>query len=159
MIKSFYLIKPRMTRGDLFYKVYVTNTELLFIKLGGQFHNRDAFEKQIPGIAQLLFLLGFKKVEKKQSQMEKSYDESIQQNQESELLKVKHNFSISHRDIQEIIVDKKGTFHTGFHDNGTMAIKLKDDKDLKFIIPKMTLRKEIHKALHEVQPPLPVKES
>ncbi|WP_066172569.1 hypothetical protein [Bacillus marinisedimentorum] len=158
MISSFYVIKPRMTRGDLFYKVYVTDTSLLFIKLGGQFHNRDAFENQVPGIAQLLFLFGFNKVEKRQSQMEKSYDESIQQNQVFELLRIKENFSINHRDIQEILVNKKGTLHTGFHDNGTIIIKLKSDKDLKFIIPKTTLRREIHKALHEVQPPLPVKE-
>lgn len=128
MIGSFYLIKPRMTKTDIYYKVYVTNSCIYFIKIGGQFHNRYAYEKQLPDILEFLFLFLFKKMEKKQRLLETDVDEKISGMDVNELLQRKHNFSLSISTIEDIIIKKQGTFHTGFHDNGTISFTLKNVK-------------------------------
>lgn len=56
MIKSFYLLKPKTFTADMYYKVFVAGDCIYFIKIGGQFHSRHAFKKQLPGISELLFL-------------------------------------------------------------------------------------------------------
>jgi hypothetical protein len=90
------LVKPRITGPDIYYKVYVTNTAFYFIKISGQFHNnRDAFEYQLPLILKLIFWPWFKKIERKQSEMEAEYDAKVNINQVSELLQKKYNFSIA----------------------------------------------------------------
>lgn len=42
MIKSFYLLKPKMFTADMYYKVFITGDCIYFIKIGGQFHSRYA---------------------------------------------------------------------------------------------------------------------
>ncbi|HCF55318.1 MAG TPA: hypothetical protein DEU03_19745 [Bacillus sp. (in: Bacteria)] len=46
MIKSFYLLKPKMFTADMYYKVFITGDCIYFIKIGGQFHSRHAYKKQ-----------------------------------------------------------------------------------------------------------------
>ncbi|KKI92769.1 hypothetical protein WQ54_07780 [Bacillus sp. SA1-12] len=158
MGKSFNVIKPRATKSDIFYKVYVTNNSFYFIKIGGQFHNRYAYDKQLPDILEFLFWFWFKKVEQKQADLEIEYDEKVNSGQVSDLLQKKHNFSINITDIKEIVINQKGTLHTGFHDNGTISFILTNGKILKFIIPKTTLRSSVIECIKEAQPTISVKE-
>ena len=158
MNKSFHVIKPRITKWDIYYKVYVTNNSFYFIKIGGQFHNRHAYDKQLPEIFELLFWFWFKKMEQKQADLEMAYDEQVSCGQISDLLKKKHNFSINNTDIKEIIINQNGTLHTGFHDNGTISFILTNGKILKFIIPKTTLRSAVTEYIKEAQQTLSVKE-
>lgn len=158
MVKSFHVIKPRITKSDIYYKVYVTNTSFYFIKIGGQFHNLYAYEKQLPDILEFLFWFWFKKMEQKQSDLESKYDEMLNDNQVADLLQKKHNFSINTTDIKHIVINDMGTFHTGFHDNGTISFTLTNGKVLKFIIPKTTLRKSIIECIKAVQQTLSINE-
>ncbi len=158
MVGSFHVIKPGKITPDIYYKVYVTETDFYFIKMGGQFHNRYAYEKQLPDLLEFLFLPLFKKAERKQAALEAEYDLLINNNQTSDLLKSKHNFSISGQVIHEVIIDSKPTLHTAFHDNGTISFMLTNGKKHKFIIPKTTSRISVRHTLQESQPILSIKE-
>ncbi|TVX77628.1 hypothetical protein FQP34_20975 [Peribacillus simplex] len=158
MGKSFHVIKPRITKSDIYYKVYVTNLSIYIIKIGGQFHNHYAYEKQLPDILELLFWFWFKKMEKKQADLEIEYDEKVNNSQVFDLLQKKHNFSINNTDIKDIVINQKGTLHTGFHDNGTISFTLTNGKILKFIIPKTISRKSVTECLKEAQQTLSIKE-
>ncbi|WP_163100072.1 hypothetical protein [Peribacillus alkalitolerans] len=148
MDTSFYLIKPRIAKTDIFDKVYITDLYVYFIKVGGQFHNRFAYEKQLPEILELIFLYWFKKMEKKQTKIENDYDQMIKNNEVSQLLNKRPNFSLENSEISEIILSKKRTFHTGFNDNGTIIFSLMNGKTIMFIIPRNTLRMEIKKCMN-----------
>jgi hypothetical protein len=87
--KSFHVIKPRITKSDIYYKVYVTNNSFYFIRIGGQFHNRYAYDKQLPDILEFLFWFWLKKAEQKQAALEKEYDEKIFSGQVSDFLQKK----------------------------------------------------------------------
>jgi hypothetical protein len=102
--------KPRITKWDIYYKVYVINNSFYFIKIGGQFHNRHAYDKQLPEIFELLFWFWFKKMEQKQADLEMAYDEQVSCGQVSDLLQKKHNFSINNTDIKEIIINQNGLY-------------------------------------------------
>jgi hypothetical protein len=158
MEKSFHVIKPRVTKSDIYYKVYVTNNSFYFIKIGGQFHNRYAYDKQLPEILEFLFWFWFKKMEQKQADLEIGYDEKVSSGQVTDLLQIKHNFSINNSDIKDIVINQKGTLHTGFHDNGTISFILTNGIIFKFIIPKTTLRSLVIEYIKGVQPTLSVKE-
>ncbi|WP_108669134.1 hypothetical protein [Peribacillus acanthi] len=147
MVSSFYLIKPRITKTDIFYKVYITETHFYFIKVGGQFHNRYAYNKQLPDLFEILFLFWFKRLEKKQENLELKIDQKVSQNEVAELLQERHNFSLNIGDIKEITINKAGTFHTGFNDNGTITFELLQEEKLKFIIPKTTLRMTVKRCI------------
>jgi len=151
-------IKPRMTKTDIYYKVYVTNTFIYFIKIGGQFHNRYAYEKQLPDILEHLFLFWFKKMEKKQGILETDIDEKISSGDVDELIQRKHNFSLTTNTIEEILIKKQGTFHTGFHDNGTISFTLKNGEKIKFIIPKATLLSSIKDNIRQFHQTLSIRE-
>jgi hypothetical protein len=71
--------------------------------------------------------------------------------------KKKHNFSINSNDIKDIVINQRGTLHTGFHDNGTISFILTNGKILKFIIPKTTLRSSVTECIKDSQPSLSVK--
>jgi hypothetical protein len=156
MIQSFYLIKPRLTQSDIFYKVYVTDTSFYFIRIGGQLHNRYAYEKQIPVLIEILFWYWFKKAEKKQAALEVEYDNQVNNNQVTELLRKEHNFSIHSTEIKNIVINTAGTFHTGFQDNGTILFTLTNGETYKFIIPETVSRMSIKKSIKEVQPELSI---
>jgi hypothetical protein len=156
MVHSFYLIKPRLTKFDIFYKVYVTDTSFYFIKIGGQFHNRYAYEKQIPVLFEILFWYWLKKTEKKQTALEAEYDNKVNNNEVSELLQKEYNFSINSTEIKNIVINTAATFHTGFRDNGTILFTLTNGETHKFIIPETISRVAINKSIKEVQPELSI---
>jgi hypothetical protein len=156
MIRSFYLIKPRLTKSDIFYKVYVTSTSFYFIKIGGQFHNRYAYERKILVLFEILFWYWFKKTEKKQAALEAEYDKKVNNNQMDALLQKKHNFSINSTEIKDIAINKEATFHTGYEDNGTILFTLTNGTTHKFIIPETVSRPSIKKSIKEAQPELPI---
>ncbi|MGG5737264.1 hypothetical protein [Bacillus cereus group sp. IBL03679] len=158
MINSFYLLKPRMLKGDIYYKVFVTDDCIYFIKIGGQFHSRHAYKKQLPGILELLLLFWFRKIEKKQLNLETEIDVKIHTGDVHELLQIKNNFSITTKIIKEILLNKQGTFHTVFNDNGTILFTLQNAQKLKFIIPKETAFSSIEEVFHQYQHTKSIKE-
>jgi hypothetical protein len=158
MIKSFYLLKPKMLKADMYYKVFVTNDCIYFIKIGGQFHNRYAYKKQLSGIFGLLFLFWFKKIEKKQLNLETEIDAKIHTGDVHELLQLKNNFSIKTNTIEEVLLNKQGTFHTGFNDNGRISFMLQNGKKIKFIIPEATLFSSIEEIFHQYQQTISIRE-
>ncbi|MGH1163426.1 hypothetical protein ACQVTW_31140 [Bacillus mycoides] len=158
MMKSFYLLKPRMLKGDIYYKVFVTDDCIYFIKIGGQFHSRHAYKKQLPAILDLLFLPWFKKIEKKQLNLETEIDVKIHTGDVHELLQIKNNFSITTNIIEEILLNKQGTFHTGFNDNGTISFMLQNGQKLKFIISKETLFSSIEESFYHYQQTISIRE-
>ena len=158
MIKSFYLLKPKMFTADMYYKVFVTGDCIYFIKIGGQFHSRHAYKKQLPGISELLFLFWFKKIEKKQLNLETEIDAKIHTGDVHELLQLKNNFSIEINIIEEVLLNKRGTFHTGFNDNGTISFMLKNGQKIKFIIPEETLFSSIEEIFDQYEQTIFVRE-
>lgn len=158
MIKSFYLLKPKMFTADIYYKVFITGDCIYFIKIGGQFHSRHAYKNQLPGISELLFLFWFKKIEKKQLNLETEIDAKIHTGDVHELLQLKNNFSIEINIIEEVLLNKRGTFHTGFNDNGTISFMLKNGQKIKFIIPEETLFSSIEEIFDQYEQTIFVRE-
>ncbi|MBA2870506.1 hypothetical protein HNQ85_000764 [Anoxybacillus calidus] len=78
-------------------------------------------------------------MEWKQVKMEVEYDTKMNNNQASDLLQKKHNFSIANTEVKQIIMDEKKILHTGFHDNGTISFTLTNGKIHSFIILKNNL--------------------
>ncbi|MFC0273647.1 hypothetical protein ACFFIX_19840 [Metabacillus herbersteinensis] len=150
MGKSFHVIKPRTTKSDFYYKVYVTNTYFYFIKIGSQFHNRYAYDKQLPDILEFLFWFLFKKVEQKQADLEIEYDEKISSGQVSGLLQKKHNFSINNTGIKDIVINQKGILHTGFSRQRNHFIYFNKRKNPQVHYSKTTLRSSVTDALRKL---------
>ena len=69
------------------------------------------------------------KIEKKQLNLETEIDAKIHTGDVHELLQLKNNFSIEINIIEEVLLNKRGTFHTGFNDNGTISFMLKWSKN------------------------------
>ena len=63
MIKSFYLLKPKMFTADIYYKVFITGDCIYFIKIGGQFHSRHAYKTITWYFRAIVFVL-VQKIEK-----------------------------------------------------------------------------------------------
>jgi hypothetical protein len=97
-------------------------------------------------------------MEKKQLNFETEIDSKINIRDAYELLQIKNNFSITKSTIEEIILNKQGTFHTSFHDNGTILFTLKNGEKLKFIIPKATLLSSIKEILNQYQQTIFIRE-
>lgn len=159
MVNSFHVIRPRVTKLDIYYKVYVIHNSFYFIKTGGQFYNRHAYDEQLSDILGLLLLPWFKKNERKQFELEMEYDQKILSGRVSELLNEKNNFSINNREIEEIVINRRGTLHTFFEDNGTISFNLVNGRKFKFIIPKTTIRSAVTENITEVQPTLCIRET
>jgi hypothetical protein len=129
-----YLIKPSTFTPDKYYKVYATETSYIFIKLGGQFYEENAVEKQYLLLG-LIFLLFRKKIlTNRRSVFENTVDREIEINPDS-LLAKRNNFKIDLDNIETVQVNEKSTFHTSLNDNGSVKITLSNGKILKFIIP------------------------
>jgi len=158
MIYNFYLLKPRMISTDFYYKVYVTNNYLYFIKIGGQFYSRDAYFNQLSGGVGILFWYWFKKTEKKQACFEAEIDQKIECGEITEILQNKHNYKILIETIDEIVTNKSKNFHTSFNDYGTISFKLKDGKIIKFIIPDTNLRITVLRSLKQISQTITIKE-
>jgi len=151
MISTFYLIKSNILKPDVYYKIYITNDSCYFIKVGGQFHNRYAYEKQLPEVLELLFSFWFKRMQQKQKVYEEMCDNLIQDQEVSSVLQKKDNFTLMHEEIRNVVLNKQGTFHTAFHDNGTVVFQLKSDQKLKFIIPRSISRESIKTTIEQNQ--------
>lgn len=129
-----YLIKPSTFTPDKYYKVYATETSYIFIKLGGQFYEENAVEKQYLLLG-LIFLLFREKIfTNRRSVFENTVDREIEINPDS-LLAKRNNFKIDLDNIKTVQVNEKSTFHTSLNDNGSVKITLSNGKILKFIIP------------------------
>lgn len=157
MISNFYLLKPRILSTDFYYKVYVINNYLYFIKIGGQFYSRDAYFNQLNGVG-ILFWYWFKKTEKKQACFEAEIDQKIECGEITEILHNKHNFKILIETIDEIVTKKSKSFHTLFNDHGTISFILKDEKLIKFIIPDTNLRITVLRSLKQISQTITIKE-
>ena len=120
--QKFYLLKPKMFTADIYYKVFITGDCIYFIKIGGQFHSRHAYKNNYLVFQSYCFVLVQKE---KQLNLETEIDAKIHTGDVHELLQLKNNFSIEINIIEEVLLNKRGTFHTGFNDNGTISFMLK----------------------------------
>ncbi|WP_051530047.1 hypothetical protein [Anoxybacteroides tepidamans] len=159
MFQSFYLLKPRVTKSDIFYKVYVMEEAIYFFKIAGQLYNWNAYEKQLPLLLEILCWKWFKKAEKKRALLESEYDYKVKHQQINNLMRKKPNFFIRIEEIKEITIQGEATIHTGFADNGTVVLTLANGERHKFIIPKSVARAAIETALKDMHPQLPVRVS
>ncbi|MFB7142528.1 hypothetical protein ACFCYN_23230 [Gottfriedia sp. NPDC056225] len=150
---SVYLLKPRQLGTDVYYKVFVSEEYLYFIKIGGQYFSRDAYFNQLSGFG-ILFWYWFKKIEKKQALYEAEIDLKFESGEIESVLHKSHNFKLLTESIEEIQTSKNKTFHTFFHDYGRISFKSKNGKINKFIIPDTNLRitvvNSLKNSLHSI---------
>jgi hypothetical protein len=129
-----FLIKPSTFTSDKYYKVYATETSYIFIKLGGQFYEENAVEKQYLLLGLIFSLFRKRILTNRRSVFENKVDKEIEINPDS-LLAKRNNFKIDLNSIKTVQVSEKSTFHTSWNDNGSVKITLSNGKILKFIIP------------------------
>ncbi|MFP3511516.1 hypothetical protein SB775_18080 [Peribacillus sp. SIMBA_075] len=134
MVTPIYLIKPSTFTLDKYYKVYATETSYIFIKLGGQFYEENAVEKQYLLLGLIFSFFRKKILANKRSVLENKVDKGIELNPDS-LLAKRNNFKVDLDNIKTVEVSEKSTFHTAWNDNGSVKITLRNGKVLKFIIP------------------------
>ena len=72
-------------------------------------------------------------------------------------LQLKNNFSIEINIIEEVLLNKRGTFHTGFNDNGTISFMLKWSKN-KVHHPEETLFSSIEEIFDQYEQTIFVRE-
>ncbi|MCR6781263.1 hypothetical protein P4391_24015 [Bacillus thuringiensis] len=73
-------------------------------------------------------------------------------------MQLKNNFSIKTNTIEEVVLNKRGTFHTGFNDNGKISFILQNGQKVKFIIPEETLFSSIEEIFDEYEQTIFVRE-
>ncbi|PER51643.1 hypothetical protein COL26_20960 [Bacillus thuringiensis] len=95
---------------------------------------------------------------KKQLNLETEIDTKIHTGDVHELLQLKNNFSIKTNTIEEVVLNKRGTFHTGFNDNGKISFILQNGQKVKFIIPEETLFSSIEEIFDEYEQTIFVRE-
>ena len=92
---------------------------------------------------------------RKQLNLETEIDAKIHTGDVHELLQLKNNFSIEINIIEEVLLNKRGTFHTGFNDNGTISFMW---SKIKFIIPEETLFSSIEEIFDQYEQTIFVRE-
>lgn len=73
-------------------------------------------------------------------------------------MQLKNNFSIKTNTIEEVLLNKQGTFHTGFNDNEKISFILQNGQKVKFIIPEETLFSSIEEIFDEYEQTIFVRE-
>lgn len=150
MHPSIHLLAPSTLALDHYYKVYSTDSSLVFAKVGGQFYD-EASDDNLPLIAGLLFIAARKLfLTKRKEQREAAVDRQMSENPQS-LLSKKSNFELHSASIHKVEMKTKSTFHTAGTATGTLRFYLNDGSEKKFTIPSFVPTKAVANFFEDQQ--------
>lgn len=150
MHPSIHLLAPSTLALDHYYKVYSTDSSLVFAKVGGQFYD-EASDDNMPLVAGLVFIV-FRKLflNKRIEQREAAVDRQMSENPQS-LLSEKKNFDLHFTAIDKVEMKTKSTFHTAGTATGTLRFYLNDGSEKKFTIPSFVPTETVAKFFEDQQ--------
>ena len=131
----FYVLQPRWSGADRFYKIFVTKDLLCGAKLAGQFYDKGSAYRQLVYPAQIfapLMAIWANRLVKMREETERTY-ENIGPTTSLFMSQDKHNFQIALMQIENIVFITRRTLWSP--DNfGKMEVYLRGEKKMTFLL-------------------------
>ncbi|EUJ33786.1 hypothetical protein MFLO_01100 [Listeria floridensis FSL S10-1187] len=143
-----HLVFRRAITSDGYYRVYLGKDTLTFIKLGGQFHHRNALFQS--GLMIPIFYLPYKFAQARQEKRTEYVEKLFQEKGVQGLAADKDCFQVKKRELAELEMTEKPDFkkvlsNYDYHVNFT----LKDNKKLKMAVAFGESHRFIRRKLQE----------